>query len=90
MWRSYLKKRKEMFLDFFVQRGKKFAMSTVKYLCQFCNTYFCKAAFSTLTTIKNKYRSCLKSTNLYLKNCIEQHAATLYKIASEEQGHPFH
>ena len=60
----FKKNGKEYFWIFLCKEGTAIAKEVLKLLCQFPNTYLCETAFSVLTTIKNKQRSCLKSLDM--------------------------
>ena len=62
------KNTNEYFWTFLCKEGTAMAKEALKLLCQFPNTYLCETAFSVLTTIKNKHRSCLKSVDMCMRN----------------------
>ena len=60
----------EYFWIFLCKEGTAITKEILKLLCQFPNTYLCETAFSVLTSINNKHRSCLKSVNMCMRNAL--------------------
>ena len=84
------KNGKEYFWIFLCKEGTAIAKEALKLLCQFPNTYFCKTAFSVLTTIKNKNRSCLKSADMNMRNALSNEQPRFTKIVKEIQEQQSH
>ena len=79
------KNGKENFWIFLCKKGTAIAKEALKLLCQFPNTNLCKTAFSVLTTIKNKNRSCLKSVDMCMRNVLSNEQPRFTKIVKEIQ-----
>ena len=84
------KNRKEYFWIFLCKEGTAIAKESLKLLSQFSNTYLCETAFSVLTTIKNKNRSCLKSVDICMRNALSNKQPRFTKIVKEIQEQPSH
>ena len=80
----------EYFWIFLYKEETAIAKEALKLLCQFPNTYLCETAFSVLTTIKNKHRSCLKSVDMCMRNALSNEQPRFKKIAKEIQQQPSH
>ena len=72
------------------KEGTAIAKKALKLLCQFPNTYLCETAFSVLTTITNKNRSCLKSVDMCMRNALSNKQPRFTKIVKEIQKQPSH
>ena len=79
IYRKTFKKMERNIFGFFC------AKEALKLLCQFPNTYLCETAFSVLTTIKNKHRSCLKSVDMCMRNAQSNDQPRFTKIVKEIQ-----
>ena len=77
------KNGKEYFWIFLCKEGTAIAMVALKFLCQFLDTYLCETAFSVLTTIKNKNRSCLKSVDICMRNAPSNDQPRFTKIVKK-------
>ena len=84
------KNGKEYFWIFLCKEGTAIAKEALKLLCQFPNTYLCETAFSVLTTIKNKNRSCLKSVDMCMRNALSNEQPRFTKIVKKIQEQPSH
>jgi len=78
------KNGKEYFLIFLCKEGTAIAKEVLKFCVNFPNTYLCETAFSALTTIKNKNRSCLKSVNMCMKSALSN-VEPRFKMVKEMQ-----
>ena len=81
------KNGKEYFWIFLCKEGTAIAKEV---LSQFPNTYLCETAFSVLTTIKNKNRSCLKSVDMCMRNALSNEQPRFTKIVKEIHEQPSH
>ena len=84
----FKKNEKEYFWIFLCKEGTAIAKEALKLLCQFPNTYLCETAFSVLTTIKNKHRSCLQSLYMCMRNALSNEQPQFTKIVKEIQEQP--
>ena len=84
------KKWKRIFLDFSVQKGNSNCKESVETSVSISNTYLCETAFSVLTTIKNKNRSCLKSVDMCMRNALSNEQPRFTKIVKKIQKQPSH
>ena len=82
------KNGKEYFWIFLCKEGTAIAKEALKLLCQFPNTYLWEKAFSVLTTIKNKNRSCFKSVDMCMRNALSNEQPRFTKIVKEIQEQP--
>ena len=82
------KNGKQYFWIFLCKEGTAIAKEALKLLCQFPNTYWCETAFSVLTTIENKGRSCLKSVDMCMRNALSNKQPRFTKIVKKIQEQP--
>ena len=81
---------KEYFWIFLCKEGTAISKEALKLLCQFPNTYLCETAFSALTTIKNKNRSCLKEVDMCMRTALSNVEPRFKKIVQETQQQQSH
>ena len=84
------KNGKEYFWIFLCKEETAIEKEALKLLCQFPNNCLCETAFSVLTTIKNKNRSCLKSVNMCMRNSLSNEQPRFTKIVEEIQEQRSH
>jgi len=66
-------------------------LKAVNILLPFCTTYLCEKAFSTLTLIKTKQRSCLKNVEHDLRVCLSENIhPQIATLSKDLQGQPSH
>ena len=84
------KNGKEYFWIFLCKEGTAIAKDALKLLCQYPNTYLRETAFSSLTTIKNKNRSGLKSVDMCMRIALSNVEPRFKKMVKEMQEQPSH
>ena len=94
MGRSLQLKHNEMnFGNFFISIRPDYPQlfqPAIHVLLPFITTYLCESAFSSLTLIKNKQRSGLKSVEHELRVCLPDIQPRIKTICARMQSHPSH
>ena len=94
MDRSLQPKHNEMDLDnFWISVRHEYLQlfqQAIHILLPFVTTYLCESAFSSLTSIKNKQRSGLKSVEHELRVCLSDIQPRIKTICASMQSHPSH